>query len=724
MRPTSAAGTRSRSAVSAMRARCALDSAREQAAQRAESSRKKDARRASPLPSEVHDTLKRRIGAGSGESSRPSARHTPGGAAGSSAEVDETTRVLLARWESAGRLLRRLPATAAGLDDSGSGSGGGSSSSESDDEHLEPAIGWRAPSVLAFDAAGSSVAVLDGAEVRLYKWLPKLQLWLQRGAISGTGSIQPQGLAALEGSELAITDAHRHVVVVFDSDGHEKRTIGRGLTRGSLVCPTALAADASGTTLAVFDRKPARIQLHRASTGALLRTLALEALGVTSVPVGGMAFDGCGHILVCDQAGQRVLRLRIFDGSCSATLSSDQLSCPGAVAALHDGTAIVGNGNTLQVFRPDGHWLCSVAVGRGGTASSHSDVAAVAIDASGHLFVSQQQVRPSTTTACYDGDGNLLVLSGPALAVPAQKIATAVPGPKELPPSEAGLRSKSQQQLRRRRRVALLLKEQLLAAVVERKLTIRGLFSVAGSDGGGRKLKNDGTKAPSTEQRVEYPQLAAALRRLGLNASKEEVCELMSLLALPAGNAEDEHVRSEDAFNLAITMEVPAARFVSFKQLEQLKSARMPGSASPARNVATTPQSRREKQPKRHGAPASEEADTTDGLDDETALRALRTLVALSPSQENEKRHWEFYDNQVAAAKAAQRPTPNPPSALLGETRNHTRGKLSGCQKSSPDLLSAYHAAALCAESPQVDLASAARDSLLALSSDTSLDDV
>ena len=524
---------------------------------------------------------------------------------------------------------------------------------------------------------------------------------------------------------MAVTDAHRRSVVVFDSDGHEKRTIGRGLTRGSLVCPTALAADASGTTLAVFDSKPARIQLHRVSTGALLRTLALEALGVTSVPVGGMAFDGCGHILVCDQAGQRVLRLRIFDGSCSATLSSDQLSCPGAVAALHDGTAIVGNGNTLQVFRPDGHWLCSVAVGRGGTASSHCDVAAVAIDASGHLFVSQQQVRPSTTTACHDGDGNLLVLSGPAPALPAQKTATAAPGPKELPPSEAG-RSKSTQQLRRRRRVALLLKDQLLASIIDRKLTIRGLFSVAGNDGGGRQLYNDGAKASTTEQRVEYPQLAAALRRLGLNASKEEVCELLSLLALPADNAEDQHVRSEDAFNLAITMEVPAARFVSFKQLEQLKSAIMPGSASSAvksRNVATTPKSRRGKEPKRHEAPANGEADATASLDDETALRALRTLVALSPSQENEKRQWEFYDNQVAAAKAAERPTPNPPSALLGETRNHTRGKL-GNQKSSPDLLSAYHAAALCAETPKVDLASAARDSLLSLSSDTSLDDV
>eukprot|EP01043_Picozoa_sp_COSAG02_P076400 COSAG02_NODE_16208_length_1104_cov_1.345274_1_plen_200_part_01 len=200
--------------------------------------------------------------------------------------MDETTRALLARWEPAGRLLRRLPATAVGADDSSS------SSSGSDDEHSEPAIGWTAPSALAFDIAGSSAAVLDGAEVRLYKWLPKLQLWWQRGAIGGAGTIQPQGLAALEGSELAVTDAHRRSVVVFGSDGNEKRTIGRGLTRGSLVWPAALAADASGTTLAVFDREPARIQLHKASTGALLRTLALEALGVTSVPVGGMAFDG------------------------------------------------------------------------------------------------------------------------------------------------------------------------------------------------------------------------------------------------------------------------------------------------------------------------------------------------------------------------------------------------------------------------------------------------
>ncbi len=693
-----------------MRARCAAESAREQAAQRA-------------TPAPASGLPKGRTGAGSGESRGPTARHTAAGA-GSSAEVDETTRALLARWEPAGRLLRRLPATAVGADDS--------SSSGSDDEHSEPAIGWTAPSALAFDVAGSSAAVLDGAEVRLYKWLPKLQLWWQRGAIGGAGTIQPQGLAALEGSELAVTDAHRRSVVVFGSDGHEKRTIGRGLTRGSLVWPAALAADASGTTLAVFDREPARIQLHKASTGALLRTLALEALGVTSVPVGGMAFDGCGHILVCDQAGQRVLRLRIFDGSCSATLSSDQLSCPGAVAALDDGTAIVGNGNTLQVFRPDGHWLCSVAVGRGGNASSHSDVAGIAIDACGHLFVSQRQVRPSATTACYvaGGGDSLLVLSGVAPAVPAQKITTAAPGPKELPSSEVG-RSKSKQQLRRRRRVALLLKEQLFASIIDRKLTIRGLFSVAGSDVGGRKLKNDGAKASSTEQRVEYPQLAAALRRLGLNASKEEVNELLGLLALPAETAEDEHVHSEDAFNLAIAMELPAARSVSFKQLEQLKSARMSRSASSvvksggSHDVAT-PQSRRGKERTRHETPVNGEAGATYGLDDEAALRALRTLVALSPSQQNEKRQWEFYDNQVAAAKAAERPTPNPPSALQGQLWNHTptRGKL-GDHKSTPDLLMAYHAASLSpyAEAPKVDLATTARDSLLALSLDTSFSD-
>lgn len=712
MRPASVqhASTRprSRSAVAAMRARCAAESAREQAAERASTSR---------VPSEARGTANGR----SGSTGDGSTTHTARLAAyGPGSSADETARPLPARWESAGRLLRRLPATTARADDS--------DSSESDDEQSEPGIGWVAPSALALDVAGSSAAILDGAEIRLYKWLPKLQLWLQRGAIGGAGPIRPQGVAALEGGELAVTDAHRRSVVVFDSDGVERRTIGRGLTRGSLVRPTALAADASGAMLAVFDIEPARVQLHRASTGTLMRTFALDSLGVTSVPVGGMCFDGSGHILVCDPSGQRVLRLRIFDGGCSATLSSDQLSYPGAVTALADGTAIVANRSTLLVFRPDGHWLCSVAVGRGGNASSQSTViAAIAVDACGHLFVSQQQVRPDTDSAINNGGGSLLVLSGPAPAAQVQETATAASGPsKELPSSAAGS-SESNQQLRRRRRAALLLKEQLFAAIVDRKLTIRGLFSTAGSDGGGRQLKTDGTQASTNEQRVESAQLAAALRRLGLNASKEEVCELLSLLALAAENAEDTHARSEAASCHAITMEVPAACFVSFRQLEQLKSVRMSGSASPVvepRGV-TTPKDRRRQQPQHHEAPAANgEAGMKVDVDDTAALRALRALVALSPSQENEKRHWEFYDHQVAAATAAERPIPNPPSALLGQATNRP-GRKVGNQKSSPDLLSAYHTSALspCAEVPKSDLAVVARDSLLAVSLDTPMDD-
>ena len=710
MRPGSAqhASTRprSRSAVAAMRARCAAESAREQMAERASTSR---------APSYARVAANGRSGSAGDSSTRHTARHTADGP-GSSA--DETVRPLPGRWESAGRLLRRLPATTVPADDS--------NSSESDDEQSEPGIGWVAPSALAFDVAGSSAAILDGAEIRLYTWLPKLQLWLQRGAIGGAGLIRPQGVAALAGGELAVADAHRRSVVVFDSDGLERRTIGRGLTRGSLVRPTALASDASGAMLAVFDIEPARVQLHRASTGALLRTFALDSLGVTSVPVGGISFDGSGHILVCDPAGQRVLRLRTFDGGCSATLSSDQLSCPGAVTALSDGTAIVGNRSTLQVFRPDGHWLCSVAVGRGGNASSQSMVAAIAVDACGHLFVAQQQVRPDTGSATNIGGGNLLVLSGPGPAAQVQETATAASGPsKELPSSAAGS-LESNQQLRRRRRAALLLKEQLLTAIVDRKLTIRGLFSTAGSDGGGRQRKIDAAQASTNEQRVESAQLAAALRRLGLNASQEEVCELLSLLALAVENGEDTHARSEDACCDVLTMEVPTACFVSFRQLEQLKLVRISGSISPVAESRgmTTPKDRRRQQPQHHEAPANGEAGMQVGVDDAAALRALRTLVALSPSQENEKRHWEFYDNQVAAARAADRPIPNHPSVLIGQATNRPGRKL-GNQKSSPDLLSAYHTSALspCVEAPKSDLAVVARDSLLALSLDTPMDD-
>ena len=126
----------------------------------------------------------------------------------------------------------------------------------------------------------------------------------------------------------------------------------------------------------------------------------------------------------------------------------------------------------------------------------------------------------------------MLLLTGPGPAQPPPETTASEPACKKLLLSTDAVPA-SDVQLRRRRRVAMLLKEQLLTAIVDRKLTIRGLFPAAVADDSlaarppHLEAKQSSSRSPTKEQRVDSAQLGAALRRLGLAASDDEVDELL-----------------------------------------------------------------------------------------------------------------------------------------------------------------------------------------------------
>ena len=700
-----------RSVVSGMRARSASEHKREQAALRSGRAFRSSGPAGEPVPARPRR----------GTDDDAPADDDEDGAAAPAALPDRATRLLAAQWEPAGRLLRRLAATPAGSGGGGDGDGSSSSSdddssSSSDEDGAAPhkraprgaAAAWAAPAALALDPGSSDAAVLDGDEVRLYKWLPKMQVWMRRGRDEAQLGAPSQGVAMLGSGEIAVAHARRGCVVVLGPGGIEVRTIGRGLTRGSLSRPSALASDADSDTLAVLDSDPVRLQLHRASTGALLRTFALDSLGVRTVPTGGLAIDGTGHVLVCDPDRRRVLRLRVFDGGCAAQLGAGKLTCPTAVAAMADGTVLVGDDGSIQVFRSDGSWLCSVAVGRGGSANSLSRVTALAMDAAGQLLVSQ-------SLASGEG-GSVLLLSGPAtaeavrvqygyddvddIAVPAQ--AAVVPAAQatctELP-------SVSDATVRRRRRVALLLKQQFLSALIDRKLTLRGLFPVTnGSDGQASAATNGSShKVTIKEQQVDAMQLGLGLKRLGLAATKDELEELVCVLSACTTT----NLVHDDFF--AEVQELPQVRFVSFRLLEQLKAAMLPAAGMVAA-AAKEPTAMNQKPQNACG-----------GVENAAALRKLRALVALSPWQQNERKQWERYDKQMEAAVAADRKTPGLPSALVpgASPLRSDRGRVEGKPASPAEGLLANYVAV---SSPRVAAerdTAIARETLLALSFDS-----
>ena len=406
--PAAASRPRSRSASSAMRARLVQSSRAEQRQAKGAAVGAAVIPTAPAAPARRGSAQRRRRPA-SAKASEPTAAAPPAPPADAAA--------LLERWASAGRLLRRLPASTGDGSSSSSDSDG---EQEQEQQEQQQQGGWARPAALALEPDGA--AVLDASGVRLYKWLPKLRLWHDgRGALDVR---RPRGVVALGGCELAVADADRGCVAVLGADGGELRTIGR-LRRGALRRPTALAADIAKDQLAVFDSEPApRVQLHRASTGALLRTFSLDGLGVRDVPAGGLALDGAGHVAVADPGGRRVLRLRIIDGGCATQLCAgpgSALSHPTAVAALPDGSLLVADRGEpgaerqccLQLLRAgDGRWLSTLPIGRGGGgASARSEIAALAVDARGQIFVA---LAPEDGGD--DCGGELLLLSGPAAA--------------------------------------------------------------------------------------------------------------------------------------------------------------------------------------------------------------------------------------------------------------------------------------------------------------------
>ena len=296
-----------------------------------------------------------------------SKKKQPAASAPAAPEIADEGHASFSAWAQAGPLLRYLPCAARGDD--------------GEDDEGQAGETWAAPTALAIDARRGTIAVADRSVVRVYKWLPKVQLWLHRLTIDDQR--QPSALAFAGDGELVV--ANGSSLVIFDYRSKMTlRTIGGG-GRGGLKAFTAVAANAE--KVAAFDAHLEQLLVYNLVTGSLLRCLSLPGI---SVAAGGLSIGfATGQVAVLEQrieepegsplrAKLRVYRL--FDSSCVWQLSADRLlQRPSTISHSHghflvagvasnDSCAEDGAGVSIQVIDNKGHCVREVSVGRGAMA--------------------------------------------------------------------------------------------------------------------------------------------------------------------------------------------------------------------------------------------------------------------------------------------------------------------------------------------------------------------
>ena len=258
---------------------------------------------------------------------------------------------------------------------------------------------------VAFDGEGNLV-VCDGNNhrIQVFRYSDGAHLRSIGSQGAGNGQFDRPWSIAFDGAGHIIVSENRNhrVQVLRYSDGAHVRTIGRGGSggkggsgNGQFDHPSGIAVDGEGN-IAVFDDNNGRVQVHRLSDGAYLRTIGSQGrgdgqFGDYTFNIGssgstswyskrqfragpcGIAFDSDGNLVVADCLNHRVQVLSYRGGKHLRTIGSQgagagQFEYPMGVAFDAAGHIVVVDqrNHRVQVLRySDGAHVRTI--GRGGS---------------------------------------------------------------------------------------------------------------------------------------------------------------------------------------------------------------------------------------------------------------------------------------------------------------------------------------------------------------------
>ena len=178
------------------------------------------------------------------------------------------------------------------------------------------AVVTAAGELVVADTFNHRIQAFEAAALRAGLRPALRRVFAQAGGYSG-GLHAPMAVAIRPDSDrLYVADTLNHRVVEFAPDGRATGLVfGRaGSAPGELGWPSALAFDADGRTLFVAEEWNARVSAFDAATAKLLFTAGPERNGELGPGrAAGLARVG-EDLLVADQAGRRIVRLRIERG--------------------------------------------------------------------------------------------------------------------------------------------------------------------------------------------------------------------------------------------------------------------------------------------------------------------------------------------------------------------------------------------------------------------------
>lgn len=168
----------------------------------------------------------------------------------------------------------------------------------------------RMPNDLAFDADGK-LYVVDSEMDRVWVFDPATEQLVRQ---IGVGELRFPSALAIAGQELFVADQMNHQVKVFDLNGNLLRTLGGGVTSGSLgykwqgkfVRLQSLAVDAGGR-LHVLDSQMSVIQIVDAGSGAFIDVYGTRgtAPGELDLPL-DIALIDSGELAVANTRNERI----------------------------------------------------------------------------------------------------------------------------------------------------------------------------------------------------------------------------------------------------------------------------------------------------------------------------------------------------------------------------------------------------------------------------------